>query len=49
VIKSILIAQDKNKNIQNAIQKCDEYTINLEIPTRLRIVKLLAVRELLNY
>ncbi|CAG8788386.1 13495_t:CDS:2, partial [Dentiscutata erythropus] len=37
VIKSILIAQDKNKDTQNAIRKCDEYNIDLEIPTRLRI------------
>ncbi|CAG8812986.1 16585_t:CDS:2 [Cetraspora pellucida] len=49
VIKTILIAQDNNKDPQNAIRKCDEYTINLKILTRLEIVKSLAMRELLDY
>ncbi|RIB15498.1 hypothetical protein C2G38_2192268 [Gigaspora rosea] len=48
VIKAVLIAKDNHKDTQNAIRKCDEYTIDLEIPTKFGIVKSLPVRELLN-
>ncbi|CAG8807367.1 10380_t:CDS:1, partial [Racocetra fulgida] len=48
VIKAVLIAQDKKKYMQIVIKKCDEYTIDLEIPTKLGIVKLLLVQELLD-
>ncbi|CAG8709084.1 5223_t:CDS:2, partial [Racocetra fulgida] len=47
IIKAILIAQDNHRDTQNVIQKFDEYIIDLEIPTRLGVVKSLAVRELL--
>ncbi|CAG8799343.1 15213_t:CDS:2, partial [Gigaspora rosea] len=36
VIKTVLIAQDKHKDMQNTIRKCDEYTIDLEIPPNLK-------------
>ncbi|CAG8564911.1 9024_t:CDS:2 [Dentiscutata erythropus] len=49
VIKAVLIVQDKYKNTQTAIRKCDKYTIDLEISTKFEIVKLLPVRELLDY
>ncbi|CAG8705078.1 19580_t:CDS:2, partial [Racocetra persica] len=48
IIKAILIAQDNNKDIQNIIKKCDEYTIDLKISTKLGIVKLLPVQKLLD-
>ncbi|RIB30321.1 hypothetical protein C2G38_2026937 [Gigaspora rosea] len=48
VIKTVLIAQDKHKDMQNVIRKCDEYTIDFEIPTKFEIVKSLLVRELLD-
>jgi len=31
-----------------AIRKCDEETIDLEIPTKLGVVSILPVREILN-
>ncbi|CAG8823346.1 6275_t:CDS:1, partial [Racocetra fulgida] len=34
-IKTILIMQDNHKDTQNAIRKCNEYTIDLKIPTKL--------------
>ncbi|CAG8759335.1 11410_t:CDS:1, partial [Racocetra fulgida] len=34
-IKTILIVQDNHKDTQNAIRKCDEYMIDLEILTKL--------------
>ncbi|CAG8492302.1 7213_t:CDS:2 [Gigaspora rosea] len=49
VIKAVLVAQDNHKDTQNAVRKCDEYTIDLEIPTKFGIVKSLPVRELLDY
>jgi hypothetical protein len=46
-VKKILIAQNNNEDTQAIIKKCDEYTIDLKIPTKLGIVKSLPVRELL--
>ncbi|RIB05100.1 hypothetical protein C2G38_2047876 [Gigaspora rosea] len=43
VIKAVLVAQDNHKDTQNAIRKCDKYTIDLEIPTKFGIVKSLTV------
>ncbi|CAG8777289.1 6722_t:CDS:2, partial [Cetraspora pellucida] len=37
IIKTIIIAQDNNKDLQRAIRKCDEYTVDLEISTKLGI------------
>ncbi|CAG8700437.1 9463_t:CDS:2, partial [Racocetra fulgida] len=37
VVKTVLVAQDNHKDMQNAIRKCDEYTIDLEIPTKIGI------------
>ncbi|KAF0551525.1 hypothetical protein F8M41_023286 [Gigaspora margarita] len=48
VTKAILIAQDEKKETQNVIRKFDEYTIDLEILTKLGIVGLLPVQELLG-
>ena len=46
-VKNILIAQNNNEDTQATIKRCDEYTIDLKIPTKLGIVKSLPVRELL--
>ena len=46
-VKKVLIAQKDNEDTQAIIKKCDEYTIDLKIPTKLGIVKSLPVRELL--
>ncbi|CAG8593452.1 119_t:CDS:2 [Dentiscutata erythropus] len=48
VVKAILITQDDEKDTQNVIRKFDEYTIDLEIPTKLGIIGLLPVQELLE-
>ena len=48
VTKAVLIAQKYGKSTRKAIKNCDEYTIDLAIPTKLGVVKLLPVRELLN-
>ncbi|CAG8819067.1 30105_t:CDS:1, partial [Racocetra persica] len=44
----VLIAQDNNKDTKHAIQKYNKYTIDLEISTKLGIVKALPVRKLLD-
>lgn len=46
-VKNVIIAQNNNEDIQAIIKKCDEYTIDLKISTKLGIVKSLPVRELL--
>ncbi|PKB93867.1 hypothetical protein RhiirA5_440118 [Rhizophagus irregularis] len=46
-VKNVLIAQNKNEDTQAIIKKCNEYTIDLKIPTKLGIVKSLPVRKLL--
>lgn len=46
-VKNILIAQNNNEDTQAINKKCDEYTINLKISTKIGIVKSLPVRELL--
>ncbi|CAG8769608.1 5114_t:CDS:1, partial [Rhizophagus irregularis] len=38
-VKNVLIAQNKNEDTQAIIKKCNEYTIDLKIPTKLGIVK----------
>ncbi len=48
-VKNVLTAQKKQcEDTQAVIKKCDEYTIDLKIPTKLGIVKSLPVRELLK-
>ncbi|RGB29298.1 hypothetical protein C1646_766781 [Rhizophagus diaphanus] len=46
-VKNVLIVQNKNEDTQTIIKKCDEYTIDLKISTKLGIVKSLSVRKLL--
>ncbi|CAG8795478.1 22089_t:CDS:1, partial [Dentiscutata erythropus] len=48
VVKAILVAQDDEKDTQNVIRKFNEYTRDLEILTKLGIVGLLPVQELLE-
>ena len=48
VVRMVLIAMRKKEDTQLTIKKCDDDTIDLEIPTKLGIVKGLPVRELLN-
>ncbi|CAG8536193.1 23056_t:CDS:10 [Racocetra persica] len=48
-VKSVLIAQDNRQNTRIAIRECDEYTLDLKIPTKLGIVKSLPVRDFLNF
>ncbi|GES96280.1 hypothetical protein GLOIN_2v1792160 [Rhizophagus clarus] len=47
VVKNVFIAQNDKEDTQSIIKTCDEYTINLKISTKLRIVKSLPVRKLL--
>ncbi|CAG8467014.1 5487_t:CDS:2 [Dentiscutata heterogama] len=47
-LKAVLIAGNNYQSTSAAIRDCDEYTIDLKIPTRLGVVKSLPVRELLN-
>ncbi|CAG8501292.1 17197_t:CDS:2 [Racocetra fulgida] len=47
-LKAVLFADHNNQSTIAAIRGCDEYTIDLKIPTRLGIVKSLPVRELLS-
>ena len=47
-LKAILIAQQNDQDTQVVIKKFDEYTLDLEIPTKLNIAGSLAVRELLD-
>jgi hypothetical protein len=47
-VKTVLIAQKRDQDTQSVIKKCDEHTIDLNIPTKLGIAGSLAVRELLN-
>jgi hypothetical protein len=49
VVKSILIAQRNKKDTQIIIKRCDEHTIDLAIPTKLGIIRVLPVRDLLDY
>ncbi|GBC36583.1 hypothetical protein GLOIN_2v1792160 [Rhizophagus irregularis DAOM 181602=DAOM 197198] len=49
VVKAILIAQRDKEDTQAVVKKCDENTIDLPIPTKLGIVKVLPVRDLLDY
>lgn len=48
VVKATIIAQKNSKDTQPIIKRYDEHTINLKIPTKLGVVKLLPVHELLN-
>ena len=48
VVKAILISQKNGEDTQIVIKRCDEHTVDLEIPTKLGIVRSLPVRELLN-
>ena len=48
VVKAVMIAQSNKTNTRIAVKNCDEYTIDLEIPTKLGVVKLLPVKELLT-
>ncbi|CAG8788547.1 3110_t:CDS:1, partial [Gigaspora rosea] len=48
VVKAILVTQDEKKEPQNVFKRFDEYTIDLEILTKLGIVGLLPVWELLG-
>ncbi|CAG8657748.1 13341_t:CDS:2 [Funneliformis mosseae] len=47
-VKATIKAIKDGKNIQSVIKKLDEYTIDLKILTKLRVVRSLPVRELLN-
>lgn len=47
-VKAVLIAQQNDKDTQSVIKKCDTYTLDLKIPTKLNIAGSLAVRELLG-
>ena len=47
VIKAVIIAKQNNEDTRSAMRKCDEYTIDLAIPTKLEVVKSLPVRDLL--
>ncbi|CAB4432718.1 unnamed protein product [Rhizophagus irregularis] len=49
VVKAILIAQRDKEDTQAVVKKCDENTIDLAILTKLGIVKVLPVRDLLDY
>ena len=50
VVKAVIIAQKhENDNTQSIIKNYDNYTIDLKIPTKLGVVELLSVRELLDY
>jgi len=49
VIKTVLIAMKTEDDTQMIIKKYDKDTIDLEIPTKLGIVRELPVRELLDY
>ena len=48
-VRAVIIAIKNEKDIQSAIRKLDDYTIDLKIPTKLGIVESLPVRELLDY
>ncbi|CAI2177525.1 16377_t:CDS:2, partial [Funneliformis geosporum] len=48
VVKAVIIAQSNQTNTQIAVKSCDEYTIDLAIPTKLGVIKLLPVQELLT-
>jgi|ERR1043165_7986768 hypothetical protein len=48
VVKAILIAQKRGEDTRSIIKKCDNHTIDLNIPTKLGIIGSLAVRELLE-
>jgi len=45
---SLLLKKKQCEDTQAVIKKCDEYTIDLKIPTKLGIVKSLPVRKLLK-
>src|SRR2546430_12714222 len=47
-IKTVLIAMKNNEDTQIAIRQCDEGTVDLQIPTKLGIVSMLPVRDLLD-
>ncbi|CAG8579452.1 15662_t:CDS:2, partial [Racocetra persica] len=47
-VKAVIIAIANNQDTRIVIQECDEYTINLKIPTKLEVVKSLPVRDLLS-
>ncbi|CAI2199340.1 13528_t:CDS:1, partial [Funneliformis geosporum] len=49
VIKTVLIAMRTKDDTKMIIKKCDKDTIDLEIPTKLGIIRVLPVRELLDY
>ena len=48
VVKAVIIAQSNQTNTRIAVKSCDEYTIDLAIPTKLGVIKLLPVQELLT-
>ncbi|CAG8535310.1 8670_t:CDS:2, partial [Dentiscutata erythropus] len=48
-IRDVLIVQNKQQDTRIVIRKCDEITLDLKIPTKLRIVKTLSVRTLLTF
>lgn len=48
IVKAVLLAQKHGEDTQLVIKKYDEYTIDLNIPTKLGIVGSLAVRDLLD-
>lgn len=49
VIKAIIIAQKHGGDTQSIIRKYDNYTIDLKILTKLGVVEMLPVRDLLDY
>ncbi|CAI2197977.1 17731_t:CDS:1, partial [Funneliformis geosporum] len=49
VIKTVLIAIRNKNDTQMIIKKCDKDIIDLEILTKLGIVRVLPVQELLDY
>lgn len=49
VVKAVIIAQSNQTNTRVAVKSCDDYTVDLAIPTKFGVVKLLPVRELLTY
>jgi hypothetical protein len=47
-VKEMVVTIENNGDTQSVIKKLDNYTINLKIPTKLGIVELLPVQELLD-
>ncbi|CAG8672590.1 15626_t:CDS:2, partial [Racocetra persica] len=48
-VRKVLVAINSEQDTRNAIRKCDEITLDLQIFSKLGIVKTLPVRELLTF